>query len=306
MSVLLFVDESGCDHKTLPYEVLAGIAIEDKDVWPFVQAIEAVQREEFGACLSEFGVEFKAERILKRKMFRFAAQAEPLPSAERRTLAASFLRKGHTAEREGSTDTGQIRAEFTAYGQACKAVMHRVLDTCADYRVKIFASMVDLGAPGLQDPRPDFLRKDYVYFLERYFFYLETFPRDTVGLIIFDELEKANARIRLDQLSRYFLRTEKGRTRSSRIVPSAFFVHSDLTTIIQVTDLIAYTVNWAYRWPSGATKPIRADLEPFAARIRDLRFFIGDAPDESGNGVRRLFGITYLDDLRGGTNRGAY
>jgi hypothetical protein len=80
-------------------------------------------------------------------------------------------------------------------------------------------------------------------------------------------------------------------------------VHSDLTTIIQVVDLIAYSINWGYRWPGGATKPTRADLEPIAVRIRDLRF-VGDAPDDSGNGVRLLSGITYLDDLRDGAEQG--
>jgi hypothetical protein len=303
MSLLLFVDESGSDHKSLPYEVLAGIALKDDRLWPFVQAIEAIQQEEFGALLSELGLEFKAERILKRKMFRFARQGPPLPPDERQALAASFLRKGYLAERDRVTITGQTSREFTAYGQACQAAMHRVLDACASFEARVFASIVDLAAPGLEDPRADFLRKDYVYFFERYFYYLETFPRGVLGLVIFDELEKAKARIRLDQMARYFRRTEKGRTRSDRIVPAAFFVHSDLTTIIQVADLLAYCINWAYRWPGGASKPTRQDLDEYASKIAGLRFQ-GDAPDESGAGARRISGITYLDDLRGGGGRG--
>lgn len=37
MSWLLFMDESGHDHKNMPYEVRGGVAIHAGQLWPFVQ-----------------------------------------------------------------------------------------------------------------------------------------------------------------------------------------------------------------------------------------------------------------------------
>jgi len=40
MSWLLFLDESGHDHKTTPYEVRGGVAIHAGELWPFVRAVQ--------------------------------------------------------------------------------------------------------------------------------------------------------------------------------------------------------------------------------------------------------------------------
>ena len=37
MSWLLFLDESGHDHRTMPYEVRGGVALHASELWPFVQ-----------------------------------------------------------------------------------------------------------------------------------------------------------------------------------------------------------------------------------------------------------------------------
>ena len=34
--MLLFLDESGTDHRASPYEVTGGIAIAESDLWPFI------------------------------------------------------------------------------------------------------------------------------------------------------------------------------------------------------------------------------------------------------------------------------
>jgi len=46
-------------------------------------------------------------------------------------------------------------------------------------------------------------------------------------------------RILIGQMERYFLGTATGRTRSQQVIPEPFFVHSDLTSLVQVADLIA-------------------------------------------------------------------
>jgi len=48
MSYFLFIDESGQDHHDSPYEVLAGFTIRDKDLWKFIQAVQATELDCFG------------------------------------------------------------------------------------------------------------------------------------------------------------------------------------------------------------------------------------------------------------------
>lgn len=48
MGYFLFVDESGQDHRDSPYEVLAGLAVEDRDLWNLVKALTDVEILVFG------------------------------------------------------------------------------------------------------------------------------------------------------------------------------------------------------------------------------------------------------------------
>lgn len=48
MAYFLFIDESGQDHKDSPYEVLAGVAVEDRDLWNLIQSIQAAEIRHFG------------------------------------------------------------------------------------------------------------------------------------------------------------------------------------------------------------------------------------------------------------------
>jgi hypothetical protein len=116
-------------------------------------------------------------------------------------------------------------------------------------------------------------------------------------LIVFDELEKARCRILLDQLERYFLETEKGYQRSARIVPEPFLVHSDLTTAIQLADIVAYCFNWGTRLRPRMTAPTRPEVEPFARVAFDMRY-VGKRYDESGEKGWPYYGVFYLDDPR--------
>jgi hypothetical protein len=71
----------------------------------------------------------------------------------------------------------------------------------------------------------------------------------------------------------YFLNTAKGRLRSRRIIPQPFFVHSDLTTMIQVADFIAYILAWGYRFSKKLSAPYRSELQPFAQQVRSLGYY---------------------------------
>jgi hypothetical protein len=141
-----------------------------------------------------------------------------------------------------------------------------VLDAAASHNVQVFASVTDPTSPR---PAPGHLRKDYVYLFERYFYFLEMLPPRERGLVVFDELEKSQSHILMQQMAGYFLGTETGRYRSSRIVPEPFFVHSDLTTGVFLADLAAYIIGWARRL-ARMTQRHRPELKPYAAKLHDM------------------------------------
>ena len=72
--MLLFIDESGHDHGEAPYEVLAGIAVSQRDLWNLIQAIRDAEVQFFGLHMGEVGLEFKGKKLLKNKVFRHARQ----------------------------------------------------------------------------------------------------------------------------------------------------------------------------------------------------------------------------------------
>ena len=48
MSYFLFLDESGHGRGESPYEVLGGIAVEDRDLWNLIQAAQKAELRNFG------------------------------------------------------------------------------------------------------------------------------------------------------------------------------------------------------------------------------------------------------------------
>ena len=94
MSWLLFLDESGHDHKSMPYEVRGGIALDAGALWPFVQAMQRLELDSFGGHLHQYRGELKGSTLLDRKRFRFAQQLAPMESEARRKHCRGFLTKG--------------------------------------------------------------------------------------------------------------------------------------------------------------------------------------------------------------------
>jgi|SRR5271157_1274684 len=151
MSYFLFVDESGQDQKESPYEVLAGVAIEDRDLWNLIAALHAAEEQQFGGRYSQGIRELKGANLLTRKSFRLAAQSPPIPQPERSRLARACLDSGALATRE----------QLTALGQAKLGFVNEVLVVASRYRCKCFASITDQTAPR---PTANYLRKDYATF----------------------------------------------------------------------------------------------------------------------------------------------
>jgi hypothetical protein len=298
--MLLFIDESGHDGRTMPCEVLAGVAIPEDSLWNLVQAIRSAEREYFGGYLRELLTgEIKGRTLLKKKRFRSAARNVEIRSEDLIGLASMCLRKGMAASQHGVADSGATEREIVAYSRQVLSFVHRVIDLAASFNAQVFASVVDVSA---QRPEPGHLRKDYVYLFERYFYFLETLSMRERGIIVFDELDKSQSHVLLGQMASYFLGTQTGRYRSSRIVPELFFVHSDLTTGVFLADLAAYILGWAWRL-RHMRQPIRRELLPYAVKLHEMQF-LGVKPKQNEEGIWHLYGIRYIDDLRGQFDRG--
>jgi hypothetical protein len=265
MTVFLFVDESGHDHNESPYEVLAGISIRDRNLWNMIQEVKEIQNHLFGDFYAINKIELKAKKILKAKTFRLANQMPPISIDELPTLAQQCLMNG-----EKST-----RLQLTALSQAKIMYVMQAIQACFDAGGRIFASIIDYDAVATQPELGDmsslsFLRKDYSYLFERFYYFLEDTGANEMGIIVFDELDKIKSHLLLDQMAAYFIKTRKGQERSSLIIPEPFFVHSDLTMGVQIVDFAAYILSWGFRI-KGMSKPARSELQPLVSVLCDMR-----------------------------------
>jgi hypothetical protein len=259
MSWLLFLDESGHDHRTMPYEVRGGFAIHASKLWPFIQAVRTLEQSTFGAYLHEYGSEIKGSKLLQKERFKWEAQGPKLDEAVRRKYALNFLNNG----RQGRKPR---RDEFTAYGQACIAMAEGILERLKSHDASVFAAIIPHCRKPAAAPA-EFLRKDQVFLFERFFYFLEYY-RDT-GLLVMDGTDKATDRRFVRQIERYFTQTLTGRQRTAWIVPSPLFVESDMAYGVQVADLCIYCLNWGLRL-EGMTQPTRKEIEPFAWLVKRL------------------------------------
>lgn len=279
MSWTLFVDESGQDQRESPYEVLAGIAIEDRALWKLIRDLSNAQEKIFGMRLFEaYGSEARAQKLLKSKVFKHAAQMSSFNPSDRALLAREILNNGAVPSRE----------RLTALAQAKVAYVETALDLSRRAGATAFASIVPRSAPR---PETGMLRKDYAYLFERFYYFLNSQPADPMGYLVFDELDKSASHVLLNQVAQYFLRTRNGRTRSRLIIPEPFFVHSDLTTMVQMADLIAYILSWGVRL-TGMHEERREELDGLAAKVMRLRFTL-HTPKGHTN-----YGFKIINDLR--------
>jgi hypothetical protein len=286
MAYFLFVDESGGTEA--PYDVLAGIAVEDRDLWNMVIALQEAEMRSFGRRYTSGNRELKAKKLLKRKTFRQAEFVLNASPEEQSNLAKIALDDGAKAGRRELAALAKAKIEYT----------REALEICSRFHCKAFASIVQKNSPA---PNPDMLRKDYAYLFERYFYFLEDTGTTSMGIIVFDELEKSQSHILVDQMDNYFQRTAKGRQRASRIIPEPFFVHSDLTTGIQLADLVAYTISWGVRFES-MKEPARVELKDFADQVMRLRARAVREVDSNPNYI--IWSFALISDLRSRVEQG--
>jgi hypothetical protein len=162
------------------------------------------------------------------------------------------------------------------------------------HEARLFACLIPRGtAPPANFAFEDYLRKDQVFLLERFYYFLEA-QRDH-GLLVMDESDKALDRRFVNRMEAYFRKTATGRNRSYWIVPSPLFVSSDMTYAVQAADLCLYCINWGFRlgfW--GENHDVRTEIaEEFGPKISRLQWE-GDGYRD-GN-VYRTYGIVLVND----------
>jgi hypothetical protein len=288
MSYLLFLDESGHDHKNTPYEVHGGAALHARKLWPFVKAVTNLEQAAFGDFLHRYKSEIKGVKLLDKDRLKWAAQDAPMDEVSRRKHSLAFLNKG--LDKRPPT-----RAEFSAYGQACLTMARGIFDLLREHDARIFAAAIprEVEKPETFEAA-EYLRKDIVFLLERYYYMLEA-EKET-GLIVLDETDKTLDRRFVSRLERYFRFTQTGRYRSACIVPSPFFVASDMAYPVQVADVVIYALNWGFRLPLvGRNAPVNPDIaREFANLIGNLQF---RGQGYRGGQVFDTFGVVYVSDV---------
>jgi len=284
---LLFLDESGHDHKSMPYEVRGGIALHASELWAFVQAVQRLELEAFGTPLHQFGQELKGCKLLDKDRCRWSVQAPPMLGEERRKHCRAFLTRG--LEKKSPT-----RDEFTAYGQACLEMVRGMFQLLRDHSARLFAAAIPRNTirPNTFEAT-EYLRKDHVFLLERYFYFLEA--QKEHGLLVMDQVEKTADRRFVRRMEDYFSKSQTGRYRSRWIVPTPFFVASDMAYPVQAADLAIYCVNWGFRLPTrGMGAPVRDEIaSEFGPWLNQLQFRGEGYRD--GN-VFSEFGIVFVPD----------
>ena len=258
MAWFLFVDESGHDRIASPYEVLAGIAIRDRVVSDVIARLQEAESRCFGRRYSGGPRELKGKALLKRKVFRHRALDTPVDRRQVPALARKALDDGAVASPKMLKALALAKLDY----------VESVFEICRELDCRAFASIVETDALPTET---DGLRKDYAYLFERFFYFLEDEATEEHGVVVFDELEKSRSHLLIDQMDRYFAGTAVGKHRATRIISEPFFVHSDLTTGVQIADLVAYVVSWGFR-TNQMTKPARPELSGFAQQIANLRY----------------------------------
>jgi hypothetical protein len=284
------MDESGHDHRTMPYEVRGGVALHVSTVWPFELAWKNLEQASFGCQLGEYRLEIKGSHLLDKDRWKWAAQGPRMPETQRQSLCRKFLTKGLEKKRPA-------RDEFTAYGQACLEMARGIFDLVHAHEGVVFAAAIPRNVVRPNTFEADeFLRKDHVFLFERFFYFLD--EEQSHGVVVMDESDKMEDGRFVRRMQDYFTKTSVGRYRASRIVPSPLFVASEMSHGVQAADICMYALNVGFRLPkSGMSAEVRMEIaEEFGPWLHSLQW--------KGVGHRQgdyytSYGITFVPDPYG-------
>ena len=133
MAWFLFVHESGHDRAASPYEVLAGIAIEDRTVRTVIGRLHKAEIRWFGRRYSYGRRELKGKRLLKRKVYRRRELNAEVDVSDIAALARAALDDGVRTDPRMLTALAIAKLNYVA----------SVFDICAQLGCRAFASIVD-------------------------------------------------------------------------------------------------------------------------------------------------------------------
>lgn len=288
MTWLLFMDESGHDHKNMPFEVRGGVALHASKVWPFVCDFQQTEKDCFGVQLADYSIEIKGSKLLEVKRFAWANQMNHLHADVRHKSVRRFLTKK-------SQNNFLKKRDFAAYGQASILMAHTIFDLLDKHEAVLFASLIRCGCKPPEDYQFEhFLRKDHIFLQERFFYFLEW--KADYGIFVMDQTEKQNDKRFVRRLRDYYTKTHTGRQRTQWIIPEPLFVDSEMSVAVQAADLCLYCINWGFRVPNwNFTGRTREEIHwEFGGRIGQLQFK-GDGYNADGH-VYQTRGIIYVPD----------
>ena len=169
-----------------------------------------------------------------------------------------------------------------------------IVQLLRDHKAVLFAAAIPsrVTKPATAEAA-EFLWKDHVFLFERFFYLLE--EKQEHGILVMDEVDKTEDRRFVKRMERYFTKTENGRRRTKWIVPTPFFVSSDMTYAVQAADMCIYCVNWGFRKPTvGMDGPKRDEIaDKFGPWMNQLQF------RGQGNREGEVFntlGIVYVEN----------
>ena len=289
MAHILFVDESGTDGKTYNRESLAGLVVPDYNLWCLVRSISDLENKIFGTDVLSQGSELKGKKLLKKKVFKhlkYQAMSTDLKDLDiRRNLTRQCLQGGkHNSSREHLKALALSKIEF----------VKSAISLLKEHGCRVIGTVIQSGVK--KPTKDDYLRKDYVYLFERFYYDLRCISENEQGFLVLDEFDKKLSDKLLNQVQSYFIRTETGKQRASQVVPDPFFVHSDLTKCVQIVDIFAYLFIASYELPVVDCPGIMREEEEMVELAKMTNsYLVQNYPLQESN--KTAFGVTYIDEL---------
>ena len=269
MDYLLLLEESGHDHRTLPYEVRGGFALPLRDLWPMARSLRNAETYSFGRPLAGWGTRVKGARLLDRDRFRWAAQMPLLQDGERKQGVEGFFAAPTGGDRGSGAGPGPTRLEFTAYGQACLQMARSIFHILKQYETPLFGTMIPrrVEPPGEHPVRGQGLRRDHLYLLERFYYFLQ--QNDAFGVVALPPLQPCPHRGFIEGVSRYLADQAPSGYRQ-RLLPVPLGLPGELAPLFEAADVVAYCLNHTFRLPTrGMDAPLREEI------ARDFNHVVG-------------------------------
>ncbi len=276
----LFIEEPGDHQLTLPYGVLAGLAVEDRVIWQLARKLKRAEIDFFGSRLVDFYSLFNIETILDIEADQIASSSIDLDAAERLRLVR---------ECAGLSPLQLSNIQSFALAQSRFLFCKHALEILLDYDVKGFATLIPANQINISYASG--LRKDYSFFFERFNLLVSEQSIKSIGSIIIDGCRSDEKYVSINSMTEYFEKTTKGRLISQRIIPEPLMANDTLSTINKAAVIYSYVLSYGVRL-SGMINDRRYDLD---ALVKICNLLRTSYPSQEG---KKHWSVIYLDDVR--------